>query len=167
MQINGCCQLEKVIVVLEQLCDAATETSDTREDAAVIVSGTEKSEFVALLFFWSEVLSSTDRIQKCLQAKETTFFALHLLENLIDLIDKLKNELCARAVCNEQGARVSRRIKKISSTPDQNASDAGLSAQVEMHRSQREVLDKIVVEISDRLLQLRESESHFGFLGNS
>jgi hypothetical protein len=58
-----------VIAALEQLCDALTETFDTREDAALILNGIEKFEFVALLFFWSEVLSSIDRIHKCLQAK--------------------------------------------------------------------------------------------------
>jgi hypothetical protein len=66
------CQLEKVIVAL-QLHDTATETPDTCEDAAVILNDTEKLEFVALLFFWSEDLSSIDRIQKCLAAKETIF----------------------------------------------------------------------------------------------
>jgi hypothetical protein len=65
-------QLEKVIAALEQLCDTLTETLDTREDAALILNGIEKFEFLALLF-WSEVLSSIDRIQKCLQAKETTY----------------------------------------------------------------------------------------------
>jgi hypothetical protein len=66
-------QFEKVISALEQLCDILTKTLDTREDAALILNGIEKFEFVALLFFWSEILSSIARIQKCLQAKETTF----------------------------------------------------------------------------------------------
>jgi hypothetical protein len=63
--VNAISRQLKKCVALEQLRDAATETPDTREDAAVIVSGTDKFEFVALSFFWSEVLSSTDRIQKC------------------------------------------------------------------------------------------------------
>jgi hypothetical protein len=48
------------------------KTLDTHEDAALILNGIEKFEFVALQF-WSEVVSSIDWIQKCLQAKETTF----------------------------------------------------------------------------------------------
>jgi hypothetical protein len=62
---------------------------------------------------------------------------------------------CARAIsdaedlCNEWGVTVSRRIKKIRSMPGENASDAGLSTQEEMHRSLREILYKIGVEISD------------------
>jgi hypothetical protein len=74
---------------------------------------------------------------------------------LIDLIDDCKNELCARAIsdaevlCNEWCVTVSRRIKKIRSMPGENASDAGLSTQEEMHRSLREILYKIGVEISD------------------
>jgi hypothetical protein len=59
-------QLEKVIAALEQLCDTLTEKLDTREYAALILNGIEKFEFVVLLFFWSDVLSSIDRIQKCL-----------------------------------------------------------------------------------------------------
>jgi hypothetical protein len=66
-------QLEKVIAALEQLCDTLTKMLDTCQDVALILNGIKKFEFVALLFFWSEVLSSIDQIQKCLQAKETTF----------------------------------------------------------------------------------------------
>jgi hypothetical protein len=40
----------------------------------------------------------------------------------------------------------------------QNASDAGLNTREEMHRSLREILDKIRVEICDRFSQLRELE---------
>jgi hypothetical protein len=89
-------------------CDNLTETLNTREYAAIILNDIEKFEFVALVFLWSEVLSSIDRIQKCLQAKETTFHqALNQLGTLIDLTDNWKNELCSRAIsdaddlCNE------------------------------------------------------------------
>jgi hypothetical protein len=95
--------LKKVIAALEQLCDTLTETLDTREYAALILNGTEKFEFVALLFFCSEVFSSTDRIQKYLQAKETIFHqALNQLDTLIDLINNWKNELCARAISDAE-----------------------------------------------------------------
>jgi hypothetical protein len=81
-------QLEEVIAALEQMCDTMTETLDIHEDAALILNGIEKFEFVALLFFWSEVLSSIDWIQKCLHAKETTFHQqLNQLGTLIDQID--------------------------------------------------------------------------------
>jgi hypothetical protein len=152
--------VKKVIAALEQLYDTLTETFDIREDAALILNGIEKFEFVALQFFWSEVLSSIDRIQKCLQTRETTFHqALNQLGTLIDLINNWKNELCARAIsdaedlCNEWGVTVSRRIKKIHSMPGENASDAGLSTQEEMYHSLREILDKIGDEISDRFSQ--------------
>jgi hypothetical protein len=62
-----------VIAALEKLCDTPTEMFDTHEDAALILNGSEKFEFVALLFFWSVVLSSIDRIQKY-QAEETTCY---------------------------------------------------------------------------------------------
>jgi hypothetical protein len=58
-------QLEKVTAALEELRDIATEALDTRQDATVIVNGADKFEFVTLLFFWSEILSSIDRIERC------------------------------------------------------------------------------------------------------
>jgi hypothetical protein len=51
--------------------------------------------------------------------------------------------------------------------PGENASDAGVSTQEEMHLALREILDKIGVEISDRFSQLRELESRFGLLCNA
>jgi hypothetical protein len=55
-------QLEKVIAALEQLCVSLTDTLDTLDDAPLILNGIDNFEFVALLFFWSEVLSSINRI---------------------------------------------------------------------------------------------------------
>jgi hypothetical protein len=78
-----------VIAKLEQLCETLTEKLDTREYAALILIGIENFEFVALLFFGSEVLSSIDRIKKCLQAKETTF--LQTLDQLGTSIDPIDN----------------------------------------------------------------------------
>jgi hypothetical protein len=69
------CQLEKVIAAPEQLRDTLTETLDTREVAALIHNNSEKFEFVALLFFWSEVLSSIDRIQKLFRLKKQLFIS--------------------------------------------------------------------------------------------
>jgi hypothetical protein len=50
-----------------------TKTLDTREDAAVILSGIEKIKFIALLFLWSEVLSCIDRIQTVFRLKKQLF----------------------------------------------------------------------------------------------
>jgi hypothetical protein len=66
-------QLEKEISAFEQLHDIYTEMLDTCEDAALILNGTEEFKVAALLFFWSEVLSSINHIQKCLQAKKQLF----------------------------------------------------------------------------------------------
>jgi hypothetical protein len=54
-----------------------------------------------LLFIWSEVLSSIDRIQKCLQSIQTTFYqALNQLGTLNDLTVNWKIRLCARTICD-------------------------------------------------------------------
>jgi hypothetical protein len=124
----------KVIAAFEQLRHAPTATLDTLQDAARNVSGTEKFEFEASLCFPSEVASFTDRIQKCLQAEGTTFHqSLNQLGTLIDLTHNGKNELRSRAICDaeglcdEWGVTESRRIKKISPLPGEDASDVGLN----------------------------------------
>jgi hypothetical protein len=77
---------------LEQLRDTATETLGTRGVAAVILSGIEKFQFAALMFYWSKVSSSIEWIQKCLQVKETTFYkALNQVGTLTDVIGNRKN----------------------------------------------------------------------------
>jgi hypothetical protein len=63
-------QVKNVIAALQQLRDTPTELCDTHESPAVIVTGTEKFEFVALLSFWSEVLFPVEWIPGCLHGKE-------------------------------------------------------------------------------------------------
>jgi hypothetical protein len=56
MELKGCCSefhftpTRKVMAALEQLRDTPIETTDTDEDAALIINGTENIESVALLF---------------------------------------------------------------------------------------------------------------------
>lgn len=61
------------MAALEQVHGILAEMLHTQEDASTILNGTERYEFIALLLFWSEVLSSIDQIRKFLQTKETTF----------------------------------------------------------------------------------------------
>jgi hypothetical protein len=57
MELKGCCSecsfasTGKVNAALEQPCHTAAEMLYPREDAAVTVTGIEKLEFAALLFF--------------------------------------------------------------------------------------------------------------------
>lgn len=51
--------------------------------------------------------------------------------------------------------------------PDGNASDAGWNTMEEMHRSLREILVKIGIDISGRFLQLRELGSLFDCMCNA
>ncbi|XP_065642856.1 uncharacterized protein LOC136074463 [Hydra vulgaris] len=66
-------QLEEVLVALEMLRDSSRETLDSRGDAGFFFFAIQRVEFVALLYFWSEILPSIDRIQKCLQSREIIF----------------------------------------------------------------------------------------------
>jgi hypothetical protein len=98
---------------------------------------------LALLVFWLEVLSSVDRIHKCLLAEETTFYqAQNQLRTLSDIIINWKIELCVRTISDteqlfsECGVLVSRRIK-MRCMPGENVSDAGLSTHEELLRPLR------------------------------
>jgi hypothetical protein len=56
-----------------------------------------------------------------------------------------------------------RRIKKIGTVPEENASDAGLNTLEEMYHSLGEIVDKIGTEVSDHLSQSRELDSRMVF----
>ena len=73
----------------------------------------ENFNFVTFLFFWTDILSSMDKIQKILQTKGTSFIqALTLLETLTGKLKVWRNESCnnviikAEQVRNEWGASI-------------------------------------------------------------
>ncbi|XP_065653032.1 uncharacterized protein LOC136080343 [Hydra vulgaris] len=68
-------QLEEVLAALEMLRDASGETFDSRGDAELILSAIRRFEFVALLYFWSEILPSINRIQKRAKLQEKMDFS--------------------------------------------------------------------------------------------
>ena len=71
-------QLDDVIAALEKLRDTLTETIDTREDAALIIIAIENFNFVTLLFFWTDILSSMKTLQKILHTKGISFIQANL-----------------------------------------------------------------------------------------
>ena len=55
------------MATLKELESDTSSTSDTRADAAVLITQLCNYEFVVLLGFWDSMLMSIDRIQKRLQ----------------------------------------------------------------------------------------------------
>ena len=52
-----------MIAALEKLRDTPTETIDKREDTTLTINAIENFNFVTFLFFWTDILSSMDKIQ--------------------------------------------------------------------------------------------------------
>ncbi|XP_065654553.1 uncharacterized protein LOC136081183 [Hydra vulgaris] len=163
--------IEEVLAALEMLRDFSKETLDSRGDAGLILSAIQRFDFVALLYFWSEILPSIDRIQKCLQSKEITFNqALIQLGVLTDKIEIWRNAFYASSItkaeeiCKKWDITVERRIRKRRVMSGETASDAGLNAQQEMDRCMKEMLNTLDIEISNQFSQLRVLNKQFGFL---
>jgi len=87
-----------VTAAIEQLRDTPSETLAICKGAALILRGTENFEFVDLLFFWSERISSVFLYSKCLQAKETiSYQALNQVWTMTALMKNRKYEFYVTA----------------------------------------------------------------------
>jgi hypothetical protein len=138
---------------------AAAVNAIAAVDASLLVSVTEKSEFVALLTCDQKFSRSLVGLRNVFRLQKQLLSSNESSDNSIHLIDKSKNELCTKAedLCSDWGVIVSRGIKKVRSMPGENASDAGLNTREGTHRSIREIPDKTEVDISDRFSQFQES----------
>ncbi|XP_050340513.1 uncharacterized protein LOC126766873 [Bactrocera neohumeralis] len=164
-------QLDEVISALEQLRDSVAENIDTRQDAALVINAIETFSFVALFFFWAEILESFDKVQRKLQEKGMTF--THVLGQLQILVDKLndwRTSLCDQTIvkaknkCEQWGVTIIKRIRKKRNMHGEISEDAGLNSKEEMRRCMIEILDKLSMEISTRFTNLEKLNDRFGFL---
>jgi hypothetical protein len=64
-----------VIAAIEQLRDTPSETLAICKGAALILRGTENFEFVDLLFFWSERISSLFLYSKMSSGQRNNFLS--------------------------------------------------------------------------------------------
>lgn len=133
----------------------------------------ERFDFVSLLFFWSEVLPKIDRTQKTLQIKGISFtYVLICLQSLQDKLSEWRENLPddvvtkAAAKCEEWGVPTERRERKKRKMPGEIAEDVGLSWKDEVKRSIVEILDKLLLELGQRFLNVKQLDSRFGFLCN-
>lgn len=166
-------QLDGVLSALEKLRDTLSETIDTRQSASLLINAIERFDFVSLLFFWSEVLPKIDRTQKTLQIKGISFtYVLICLQSLQDKLSEWRENLPddvvtkAAAKCEEWGVPTERRERKKRKMPGEIAEDVGLSWKDEVKRSIVEILDKLLLELGQRFLNVKQLDSRFGFLCN-
>lgn len=164
-------QLEHLVELLENIADDQDENSDTRSDAIQLLHRILTFEFLVLLRFWNTVLAKIDRVQKRLQdhtmnfhnaAQDIQALQGYFLENS-DAICKNSLEE-AKELCSTCDVQVERRQRKKKKMPGETAEDVGLTAENEMLRLMKSMIDKIHTEMGDRFISLKKLDSSFGFL---
>ena len=159
------------MALLEKLSDDKSQTSETRSDANILLENILNFNFIVLLYFWNYILGKIDRVQKRLQDPTMNFSnAASDLESLEIELNKIREDFCQEAVenaktkCVEWGIEVNRRIRRRRMMPGELARDAGLSAEEEIVRVMKNVIDRFKQEVKTRFTRLRDLNSKFRFL---
>ena len=141
------------------------------QDAIQLLHRILTFEFLVLFRFWNTVLAKIDRVQKRLQdhtmnfhnaAQDIQALQGYFLENS-DAICKNSLEE-AKELCSTCDVQVERRQRKKKKMPGETAEDVGLTAENEMLRLMKSMIDKIHTEMGDRFISLKKLDSSFGFL---
>ena len=153
------------------MSDDRNETQETRSDAVILLQSILTFNFLVFLSFWYDTLKKIDRVQKRLQDPKMNFHeAAADIESLHINIDQTRDELCRDSVkkakerCEVWGVAVERRIRRRRRMPGEVAEDAGLSAEEEIVRIMKSVLDRLQQEMKTRFTRLNDLNFKFGFL---
>jgi hypothetical protein len=163
--------LNELVGLLEKLSEDRNQSNDTRTDAEMLLANILEFNFFVLLYFWNDILRRIDRVQKRLQdptmnfkdaASDLEALELQINSSHDDLPDYAVNS--AKIRCAEWGIEVQRRTRRRRRMPGELARDAGLSAEEEVVRVLKSVLDRFQQEIRTRFIRLNDLNSKFGFL---
>ncbi len=139
--------LKELVELLEKLSEDMNQSNDTRTDAERLLANILEFNFLVLLYFWNDILGRIDRIQKRLQDPTMNFKdATSDFEALEIQINSTRDDLCECAVnsakirCEEWRIEIQRRTRR--RMPGELARDAGLSAEEEVVRILKSVLDR-------------------------
>ncbi|KFM73429.1 Zinc finger MYM-type protein 1, partial [Stegodyphus mimosarum] len=164
-------QLETLVELFENIAEDHDENADTRSDAIQLLHRILTFEFFVLLRFWNTVLAKIDRVQKRLQDPSMNFHnAARDIQALQEYLLQNRDEICmksledAKELCNACDIQAERRQRKKKKMPGEIADDVGLTAENEMLRLMKSMLDKIHIEMVDRFISLKKVDSNFGFL---
>ncbi|XP_068115887.1 zinc finger MYM-type protein 1-like [Hyperolius riggenbachi] len=164
-------QLEDLVELLEDIAEDHDENSETRSDAVQLLHRILTFEFLVLLRFWNTILAKIDRVQKRLQdhtmnfhnaAQDIQALQVYFLENSDDICNISLAE--AKKLCSSCNVQVERRPRKKKKMAGETAEDVGLTAEKEMLRLMKSMIDKIHTEMGDRFNSLKKLDSSFGFL---
>ena len=166
-----CIGLGELVGLLEKLSDDTTMTHDTRSEAQILLAAILKFEFFVLLHFWNTILGKLDRVQTRLQDPSMNFKdAAADLKGLQHNLATDGDQFCLDAIenakirCTDWEIDVERRIRRRRRVPDELSLDVGLSAEQEIKRVLRSILDRLHQEILTRFSRLDDMNSKFGFL---
>ena len=144
---------------------------DERNEAGTLLQNILKFNFIVLLHFWNNILGKVDRVQKRLPDPTMNFKdAASDMETLENYLKEFRDHLRQNAIeyskgrCMEWGIEVERRIRRLGIMPGERAGDSGLSAEDEVSRVLKMVLDCFQQELTTRFRRLSDLNKKFGFL---
>ena len=165
--------LFKRMFLLERMSEDPNETHDTRGDASTLHQNILNFNFLVFMYFWFEVLTKIDRVQKRLQDPKMDFHESYLdIESLQMDIARKRDNICSESVtkaknkCDLWGVAVERRVRRRRRMPGELAQDEGLSAEQEAVRIMKSALDRLNQEMTTRFTRLKDLDLKFGFLLN-
>ena len=140
--------LDNIVSLLEKMSEDTTETQETRGDAVILLQNILSFNFLVFLPFWHDILKKIDRVQKRLQDPTMNFHEASLdIESLHMDITRIREDIChdsvlkAKERCELWGVAVESRIRRRRRMPGELARDAGLSAEEEIDRIMKSILD--------------------------
>jgi hypothetical protein len=92
------------------------------------------------------------------------------IEALENELKDSREDLCIKAIqnakikCNQWGIEIERRTRRRRNMRGELSRDAGLSAEEEIIRTMKSVLDRLLQEMTTRFTRLKDLNSKFGFL---
>ena len=166
-------ELHSLCTLLQMLPTKLDESPETRRDAQALQNAVLNYEFICNLFFWSRILGQVDLAQKLLQRQDNTLKdALDVLHSLKAALGDFRAELPntpavrAKEFCEEWDITIERRGRRKKRMPGEESTDAALSFQDQIVRTQYEVIDRLTQEIDERTQILENIFNKFGQIMN-
>jgi len=163
--------LAELVDLLETMSADANETSKTREDAQGLLQNIVKFKFIVLLAFWYDLLSKINRVQNKLQDPAMNFHeASKDLRTLKQVFGQNRDSLCKNALvsgkekCRMWGMQIQGRVRKRKKMDGEQLRDEVLTADMELTRAMKSVVDRLLIEMDNRFTRLNELDAKFGFL---
>ena len=157
-------ELDNIISLLEKISEDTTETQEI-----ILLQSFLSFNFLVFFFFWHNILKKFDRVQKRLQDPAMNFHEASLdIESLHMDITRIREDIChdsvlkAKERCELWGVAVESRIRRRRRMPGELARDAGLSAEEEIVRIMKSILDRLQQEMTTtRFTRLKDLNFKF------